>query len=38
VRGGMLRPHVQDHGAILPGFDDWRGRQVSHLSSLTPQR
>jgi len=30
VRGWMLRPHVQDHRAILPGFQHWSGIQVGH--------
>ena len=30
VGGRMLRSHVQDHGAILPGLDHWHGSQVGH--------
>jgi hypothetical protein len=30
VRRRMLRPHVQDHGAILAGLKNWSGRKVGH--------
>ncbi len=32
VRRGMLRPHVQDHGAILAGFEHGSGRHVGHMN------